>query len=1025
MRSRCLRTLAWLAGLAAIAVVAQSIVAGQQLRSRGIPAGFPAPIAGANVPALGVNVALQQYDDAELDATLARLSDAGFVWVRQPFYWSQIEADPGRYDWAESDRLVSALSGYPRLHLVAVLEDSPAAPPEDPGRFAAFAGAFASRYGDRVDDYQIWDEPNLASNWGGGPISPPAYADLLARSAIAIRGHDRIAAFPPGPEARILLAGLAPTTETGPTNLSEVRFLDQLYQAGAAPYFDVVAGKPYGFDTGPDDRRAGEDVLNFSRLLLLREVMTANGDGGKAVWASHWGWNALPPGWAGAPSIWGQTDELTQASHTIAALDRARTEWPWAGALILDHYQPQAEPDDARWGFALVGQDDAPRPVFDAVAAWARGLPDAAPAGGYAALNRWAQYDGDWQVGPLGADIGSNGDRASVRFDGTAVALTVRRGPYRAFLYVTVDGSPANGLPRDNEGRAYVVLYDTDHNVATVPLARDLAPGTHTVEVVAERGWNQWALVDWRVGPDPVPNDWMWQLAAAGAAAAVLLVLLMRDVRGLDWGRLAGAYLSWPQWGQVALPIGLVGLLWATAAALLNCQPSGVSPVLATVCLGFAVFVGLLALPTLALVFGLRPEIAIGLAAFSAPLYLVPGDLIYRALSVTEALVVLCGIGLAIRGKLVGSQQGGCRQSEHRVTPLDWSVLGLVLAAIIGTVFAPDLGAALLDLKTVFLLPALLYVLVRVARLSDDGVRWIVAGWVLGAVAVAVIGLVLYALGTRVALAEGGLARLVSVYHSPNSAGLYLGRAWPLLAAGVLWGTRRRYRLLLGLALVPVTAALVLSYSRGALLLGLPVAVLVMGWWAGGRYRWAALALLGIGAVTLIPLLQVPRFASLLDTGQGSTFFRLELWRSSLQMIREHPLLGVGPGQFAAAYRTRYISPGAWSEPNLGHPHTIYLDHWTRVGVLGVAAGVATQWAFWRAMLRSRRADGEAKGGRRALLIGLAGSMAALLAHGLVDNTVFFPDMAMVYFLTLGLAQIIGPTPPQPTPVRGGSASLP
>jgi hypothetical protein len=33
------------------------------------------------------------------------------------------------------------------------------------------------------------------------------------------------------------------------------------------------------------------------------------------------------------------------------------------------------------------------------------------------------------------------------------------------------------------------------------------------------------------------------------------------------------------------------------------------------------------------------------------------------------------------------------------------------------------------------------------------------------------------------------------------------------------------------------------------------------------------------------------------------------------------------------------------------------------------------------------------------------GSMAAFLAHGLVDNTLFFPDLALGFFLTLGLVQ--------------------
>jgi hypothetical protein len=451
--SRPLRLALWLAGLLVVALAAQSVVVVHRTRTRGLPSSFPAPVAGAGVPLLGVNVALEQYDAEDLEAALNRVAEGGFVWVRQSFYWSQIEPQPGRFDWTIPDRILAALGRHPGLRLVAVLDDSPPVPPAHPDGFAAFAGAFAARYGVQVDDYQVWDEPNLADHWGGGPVNPPAYADLLARAARAIRDAD--------PSARILLAGLAPIVETGPQNLSDVRYLEQLYQAGAAPYFDVVAGKPYGYDTGPDDRRADEAVLNFSRLLLLREVMVRHGDANKAVWASHWGWNALPPGWTGAPSIWGQTDERTQASRTVAALERARVEWPWAGALILDQFQPNAAPDAPRWGFALVGPDATPRPVYDAVAAWAAALPDAAPVGGYPALNPWATYEGGWHVGPLGADVRSGGDRATFRFEGSAVALTVRRGPYRAFLYATVDGRPADALPRDRAGRAYVVLYDS------------------------------------------------------------------------------------------------------------------------------------------------------------------------------------------------------------------------------------------------------------------------------------------------------------------------------------------------------------------------------------------------------------------------------------------------------------------------------------------------------------------------------------------------------------------------------------
>ena len=396
----------------------------------------------------------------------------------------------------------------------------------------------------------------------------------------------------------------------------------------------------------------------------------------------------------------------------------------------------------------------------------------------------------------------------------------------------------------------------------------------------------------------------------------------------------------------------------------------------------------------------------------------------YQALSLPEVLVLLCGIGavgrIANRRLQVGRSQALWRGITF--TPIDCSVLLLVLAALVAGLAASDLRAALFELRSTFLLPVLYYVLLRLARPDDRAGWWIVDGLVLGAAGVALVGLVQYVLGCNVVIAEGGLPRLQSVYYSPNNVGLYLGRVWPLIVAVVLWGKGHPSpdsfsgrvgenispgvcrRVLYGMALVLVTVALVLSFSRGALLLGLPAALLVMGWWAGGRYRWGVLVLVVVGALVLIPLLRVPRFASMLDLQQGSAFFRLELWRSSLALIRDHPWFGVGPGNFLDAYRTRYVLPSAWEEFNMEHPHNVYLDHWTRLGLLGLLAGVAVQVAFFRSPIASREAP-ILKTRIESISLGLVGSMAALLAHGLVDNTLFFPDLALAFFLILALAQ--------------------
>ena len=55
-----------------------------------------------------------------------------------------------------------------------------------------------------------------------------------------------------------------------------------IYDAGAAPYFDVLAIHAYGWHFGPDEP-AAPDAVNFRRAELQRAIMVANGDGGKTA----------------------------------------------------------------------------------------------------------------------------------------------------------------------------------------------------------------------------------------------------------------------------------------------------------------------------------------------------------------------------------------------------------------------------------------------------------------------------------------------------------------------------------------------------------------------------------------------------------------------------------------------------------------------------------------------------------------------------------------------------------------------
>jgi O-antigen ligase len=146
-----------------------------------------------------------------------------------------------------------------------------------------------------------------------------------------------------------------------------------------------------------------------------------------------------------------------------------------------------------------------------------------------------------------------------------------------------------------------------------------------------------------------------------------------------------------------------------------------------------------------------------------------------------------------------------------------------------------------------------------------------------------------------------------------------------------------------------------------------------------------------------------------LDASTGTTFFRIQLWQSSVAMIRDHPLLGVGLDNFLYHYRSYYVLPTAWEEFNLSHPHNLVLDFWLRLGLLGVGILVWLLVAFFRRGWQAYR--GLPEGRERLLVLGLLAGMVNFVAHGLVDNAFFLVDLAFVFVLMLALVQVPRPIP--------------
>jgi len=458
------------------------------------------PVAYTDLPSLGVNVFLEQIvEEEKLRRTFEMLRAANIAWIRQEFPWFDIEQPAkgqywdvknGKVTWEKYDRIVRLANEY-GIALLARLDAPPnwsrqdnrhyTAPPDNLDDFGDFVATVVKRYQGQVRYYQIWNEPNLAFEWGNRPVKASEYTQLLQ---VAYR---RAKAVDPG--VVIVAAPLAPTIDAGPLNRSDVLFLEEMYRDGAGGYFDALSTMAYGLRSGPDDRRTdpGKDV-NFSRPLLLRAIMVQHGDAGKPIWISELGWNALPPDFPldGQEPMYGRVTLAQQARHTVRGLERIASEWPWAGPVFLWFFQrpSEGEKNQQFYYFRLVEPDFTPLPVYEAVKAY--GLqPPVLPPGYHNESDYALSYRGDWrEESDRGASLGRKrvgraGATLRFQFQGGDLIWQTERGLGAGRVEVLIDGRKQAGPALSGAEAAAP---------AGVSLAARLPDGQHQVELTVVAG---------------------------------------------------------------------------------------------------------------------------------------------------------------------------------------------------------------------------------------------------------------------------------------------------------------------------------------------------------------------------------------------------------------------------------------------------------------------------------------------------------------------------------------------------------
>jgi putative inorganic carbon (HCO3(-)) transporter len=354
------------------------------------------------------------------------------------------------------------------------------------------------------------------------------------------------------------------------------------------------------------------------------------------------------------------------------------------------------------------------------------------------------------------------------------------------------------------------------------------------------------------------------------------------------------------------------------------------------------------------------------------------------------------------------------------VTPIHLLVLLYWFIAVAATALSPVKKAALSDLVTLTLYLLLFVLCARVLRISRLR-TWLITLYLHISLIVSVYGIRQWFFGAK-ALAtwvdpESSLAKTTRVYSylgNPNLLAGYLIPAVVLsLVAIFAWQGWIRKALALTMFVVN-TACLVLTFSRGGwigLVVGLLAAMaLLVYWWSVEMppfwRTWSLPIIVGglIGVLVLAVIFVEPVrlrvFSIFADRQDSSNNFRRNVWDAVFEMIRDRPIIGIGPGHnsFNKVYplyqRPRYTALSAYS---------IFLETAVETGFLGLACFLwliivilNTAFMQMRRFLNLRSKDG-------FWLIGAIATLLGMLAHGTVDTVWYRPEVNTLWWLMAAL----------------------
>ena len=443
----------------------------------------------------------------------------------------------------------------------------------------------------------------------------------------------------------------------------------------------------------------------------------------------------------------------------------------------------------------------------------------------------------------------------------------------------------------------------------------------------------------------------------------------------------------------------------------------------------------------------LRPRVALYLLPIAIPWGSLDTITISKLNTNSTDILVILLIASWLGGFVLRSQgllKSGPLDQEESPLPryLVVTAVALLFAMVISTATAQSVNASIKDLLKWIEFLAVLLLGAKYLRTRKQ-IWTLVVVICLAGISQALYG---YAqnflnLGPHSFIRDGGL-RVYGTFDQPNPYAGYINMSLPIVISLTLLGRNWATRILAATAAFLLGAAEYLTKSNGGEI-AITVAVLFILVVGFPQLRKLA-AICGVGVLVLIAALiagVIPQrlthpilsklglvaisFAS--PSAQDySTAERLAHWIAGINMFLDHPLTGVGIGNYGVAYAPYHVTIFVNS---LDHAHNYYINISAETGIIGLTtflllllAIFVAGWRAYRAIskkymqLKTERATPKASMSRiellrssnifgiftndRALAIGLLAALLGVCVHNLVDN-LYVHGMTILFALLI------------------------